>query len=116
MNFKNKTLSIFGNGKQIGDYIYIDDLVNAFLLCSSPKANGQIYNLCFGKGISFVDMAFLIKSVAGKGQIRHVKWPDEAKEVETGDYVSNVNKIKIDLNFTPKIGFKEGVVKTIKSQ
>lgn len=110
---QNKVLTVFGDGKQIRDYIYIDDLVEAFILCSKPKANGQIYNLGYGKGISFTRMVSLICQIAKKGKLIYQQWPKDTKEVETGDYISDISKIKKELGFEPKINFRLGIEKTI---
>lgn len=112
---QNKDLTIYGEGKQIRDYIYIDDLVEAFILSSKQKANGQIYNLGYGKGISFNEMIKLICKITGKGKLNYRQWPKESKEVETGDYISDISKIKKDLGFTPKTNFREGIEKTLKA-
>lgn len=109
-----KLLTIFGKGNQKRDYLFIDDLVNAFVLAATASnSSGQIYNLGAGVGIKFKDMVNLIVKKVGKGQIEFIKWPKDFKEVETGDYVSDITKIKRELGFAPKIGFEEGIQKTI---
>ena len=111
---KNKQLTIYGDGTQERDYIYIGDLIDAFLLATGPKASGQIYNLGFGQGIKFKDMAALIIKNVGKGNLKFVKWPKEFAQVETGSYVTDLSKIKKELGFTPKIDFETGIRKTLK--
>lgn len=111
---KNSDLQIFGKGSQKRDYIYIDDLVSAFILGLSNKANGKVYNLGFGKGISIRNMAKIIIQKVGKGKMKFIKWPQDYKQIETGDYISNISKIKKELGFAPSIGFKEGVKKTLE--
>ena len=112
---ENKNITIYGEGKQLRDYIYIDDLIEAFILCSKQKATGQIYNLGYGKGISFNEMIQLICKVTGKGKLNYQQWPKETKEVETGDYISNISKIKKDLGFSPRINFQKGIEKTLEA-
>lgn len=112
---QGKDLTIYGRGRQVRDYIYIDDLVEAFMLCSKEKANGQIYNLGFGKGISFKGMVKLIQKTAGKGKLNYRQWPKDIKDVETGDYITDITKIKKELNFTPKVNFQKGIEKTMKT-
>lgn len=109
----NKSLTIFGRGSQKRDYLYVDDLVDAFILASQKKSYGQIYNLGFGQGIKLVEMAKLIISTVGGGRIKFVKWPKDYQLIETGDYISNISKAKKDLGFSPKVDFKEGIRKTI---
>jgi|SRR3989344_2579819 len=107
-------ITIYGDGEQKRDYIYIDDLINAFLLGADDKASGQVYNVGSGKGIRFKDMAEIIVKNVGKGRTRLVKWPENYRNVETGSYVSDISKIKKDLGFNPKVSFKSGLDKVLK--
>ncbi len=115
---EDKILTIYGEGNQERDYIYIDDLVDAFILAvKKPEiSSGQIYNLGFGKGIKFKEMITLILNKVGKGKVKHTKWPKSYEIVETGSYTSDISKIKKHLGFSPKVNFREGIVKTIQSQ
>lgn len=111
---KNKTLTVYGDGKQKRDYIYVDDLTEAFILvATSTKSSGQIYNLGFGSGIEFRRMVQLIIRIAKGGKIKFSKWPGDFEEVETGSYISDISKIKKDLNFVPKTSFEAGIQKSI---
>ena len=51
---KGEVLSIYGSGNYIRDYIFIDDVINAFLLCpqNKKKTNGKHFILGSGKGFS----------------------------------------------------------------
>src|SRR3990167_6124559 len=111
---KNGILTIYGDGKQLRDYIFIDDLTEAFMLAADKNTSGEIYNLGFGEGISLKDMAKKIIDKVGKGRLVYKKWPENYRKVETGSYISDINKIKNDLGFLPKIGFDEGIEKTIQ--
>lgn len=112
---RGESLTIFGNGKQIRDYLYIDDLVDAFILAANSKSpQNPIFNLGLGKPIKFIEMAKIIVQKIGKGQIKFVKWPKDFESVETGDYVSDISKIKKELGFTPKIEFEQGIEKAIR--
>lgn len=112
----DKSMTVFGKGEQKRDYIYIDDLIDGFVLASQDKANGQVYNMGFGKAIKFVQMVKVIKKIAGNGKVVFQPWPINYQKVETGDYVSNISKIKKHFGFNPKISFKEGIEKTIKNK
>jgi len=104
-----KNLIVYGKGNQIRDYLYIDDLINALLLAGiSKKANGQIYNVGFGKGIRFKTMVKKIGAQAGV-KVQYKSWPADYASVETGNYVSNIKKIKSHLNWQPKISFDQGI-------
>ena len=111
----NKAIAIFGDGSQKRDYFYIDDLIDAFLLARLPKTSGQIYNLGFGQPISVKEMAELIVKKVGRGFLKFVKWPKGFKMVETGDYITDISKIKKDLGFRPNVNFEAGIQKTISN-
>lgn len=112
---EDKDLVIFGDGNQERDYLHIDDLVSAFELAAINPTEGQIFNLGSGAGIKFKDMARDITKLVGKGSIKFVQWPKDFKQVETGSYISNIEKIK-KIGFSPKISFKRGLEQTIKEQ
>lgn len=105
-----KPIIIFGKGDQVRDYIFIDDLVDAFLSCAlSRKTAGQIYNVGSGEGIKLIDMAKKIIQIAQKGKILHRPWPKKERFVETGDYVANIKKINRDTGWKPKIILDDGL-------
>jgi nucleoside-diphosphate-sugar epimerase len=58
-------------------------------------------------------MVKLIHTISGKGHLNYRQWPKETREVETGDYISDISKIKKDLGFVPKINFQQGLKKSI---
>ena len=54
-------ITIFGNGKQRRDFLYIDDLCEAILkVLKNKKSNNQIYNLGYGKSISINELKKII--------------------------------------------------------
>ena len=110
---EDKIIKIFGDGNQVRDYIYIDDLVNAFLLASfKQEAIGQVFNVGSGVGNKFRDMAHLVITAVRKGKIEFVPWPTNYVNVETGDYVTDITKIRRELGWTPKISLKKGIEMT----
>lgn len=112
----NKPITIYGRGHQIRDYIFIGDLVDAFVACSvSPNTKGKVYNLGSGKGTRVIDAAKLILNLLGKGAIKHIPWPREEKQVETGDYIADIKKIIRDTKWTPHVSLKKGLEITIRN-
>ena len=112
---QGEVLNIFEKGNQQRDYVYIEDLVEAFLLAATRKeAVGEIFNIG-GKPIRFVDMAKKIVEIVGMGSIKHVSWPDDYRTVETGDYVSKINKAREVFGWSPKIPLEEGIRRTIEA-
>jgi nucleoside-diphosphate-sugar epimerase len=110
---EDKEIVIFGDGEQIRDYIYVDDLADAFILASvNDKISGDVFNVGSGIGTEFKEMVQWIVNRVGKGTIKHVPWPSNYLNVETGDYITDINKIKRILKWNPKVDLKEGIDKT----
>jgi UDP-glucose 4-epimerase len=106
-------IQIFGDGLQIRDYVYVDDIVRAFLLAGvEPGAVGEVFNIGSGVPISFRQMAETVVDVVGDGQILYVSWPDDYERIETGDYVSDLSKANRILGWQPRVSLREGIRRT----
>ena len=107
---EKKEITIYGNGSQIRDYIYIEDLTEALVMAGiDPENDGEVFNLGSGSGITFREMAETIVSVAGSGSIVQVPWPDDYVNIETGDFVANIDKIKKAYSWAPRVPFRKGI-------
>lgn len=112
---EGKDITIFGEGQQLRDYIYIDDLTKAFIAAgTTEKSKGQVYNIGSGQGTKFIDMAKTVVEVVGKGNVINQTWPKDYETVETGDYVTDISKIQNHTSWVPEISLKEGLTKTLK--
>ena len=79
---KGKDIQIFGDGMQIRDLNYVDDVINALLLCAAhPSANGKIYNLG-GEPINLLSLARLMIKVNGAGNYVIVPFPERRKRID----------------------------------
>jgi UDP-glucose 4-epimerase len=110
----NRALTIYGDGAQQRDYIHVDDVVEALLaLAASPEADGRAYNVASGAGISLIELAKKIIAIAGSGRIEHVEWPELARQIETGDFIADVSRMRRELGWQPRIPLGEGLEKTV---
>jgi nucleoside-diphosphate-sugar epimerase len=111
----DKVLPVYGEGRQLRDYVHVDDVVRAFLLAGTDaRAAGQIFNVGSGAGVSFREMAETVVREAGKGRIEPRPWPDEAARVETGDFVADVTRIHQTLGWRPATAFGPGLSGVIR--
>ena len=109
-----KPLTVYGDGVQQRDYIYVDDLVSALVaLAGSPASVGRAYNVGSGTGTRLIDMARTIIEIAGSGQVEHVDWPALAGQIETGDFVADITRIERELGWRPTIGLRDGLERTV---
>jgi len=114
----NEALPIYGDGRQRRDYIYIDDVVAGLLTLGDPDlktaAKHDVYNVGTGVGTAIADMATAIAAAAGGGHVERVGWPALAAQIETGDFVADVSRIKADFGWSPTVSIDEGLRRTVE--
>lgn len=109
-----RPITLFGDGSQRRDYLYIDDLVEALLRAAAvEESRGKIYNIGDGKGTSLLELAELAMVAAGKGEIVRVPWPEEYRAIETGDYLSDITLARQELGWSPVTDIREGIARTV---
>ncbi len=105
---KNSTLTIFGNGEQSRDFVYIEDVVQALLLiATSEKSYGQVYNVGTGQKTSLNDLIDLSKVITKKEL--SIKYDKE----RLGDIkisLSDISKLK-EIGYQPEFNLIEGMKK-----
>jgi UDP-glucose 4-epimerase len=111
---EDEELQIFGDGRQIRDFNYVDDVVEALVLAAvDPTAEGQIYNLGGDDPINLLDLAELLIQVNGGGSYRIVPFPADRKRIDIGDYHGDYSKIRAQLGWRPAVPLREGLGRAI---
>lgn len=108
---KGLPISIFGNGKQVRDILFIDDLINFYdaIVRNITKAAGQIYNV--GGGIEnsisiWCEFSEILEEfLDDRIEVKFSDWRSGDQPV----YISDIRKAERDLGWTPKISSKEGI-------
>ncbi len=112
---EGQPIEIYGDGTQVRDFNYVDDVVEAMLMCAvSDEANGQIYNLGSDETINFCDLAGLLVKLAGQGEYRIVPFPSDLKRIDIGDYYADYRRIRGKLGWTPRVSLPEGLSRTLE--
>ena len=112
---EGKPIKVFGDGKQLRDFNYVDDCVNALLLAGiSDTTNGKVYNLGSPEVIGLKALAELIVDLGYGGTFKLIPFPPERKAIDIGDYYSDFNLIAQELGWKPKITFEEGLRRTVE--
>jgi UDP-glucose 4-epimerase len=107
-------IQIYGDGSQVRDFNYVDDVVDAMLLSAvSENANGEIYNLGGQEPISLKSLAELLIEINGSGSYRLVPFPPDKKLIDIGDFYGDHSKIVRELGWKPSTPLREGLEKTI---
>ena len=108
------TIRIYGDGQQLRDLNYVDDLVDLMLQATScPETIGQVYNLG-ADPISLLDLAKMLIQVNGSGAYELVEFPGERKKIDIGSYFANFEKIHSHLGWVPRTPYEDGLRRTIQ--
>ena len=112
---ENKPIIIFGDGSQLRDYNYVDDVVDAFLLVAGSEVwNGSIFNLGNCNPISLETTAKIMIEENNAGRYIFTPFPEELKKIDIGDFYSDYRKIKTNLGWNPEVSIDAGFRETIE--
>lgn len=108
-------IKVFGDGKQLRDFNFVEDVVNALLISAvSEEAYGQIFNLGCNDHINLKELAEMLIRINGGGSFSVVPFPPERKQIDIGDYYGDFGKIRSRLGWEPKTSLQEGVAHTLE--
>jgi len=111
---ENREIEVFGDGSQLRDFTFVDDAVDAFLLCgASEEAIGQVFNLGGEKPYSLLEFVILLLRICGSGSYKIVPFPEERKRIDIGSVYSSYDKIKRDLGWYPGTHLEAGLARTV---
>jgi len=113
-NDSNTTFTISGNGKQVRDVLYSEDMINLYINAPKhmEKAKGQVFNIGGGmkNSLSLLEL-FAILEEELNINLKYTKLPP--RESDQKIFVADILKAKEILNWEPAVSSKEGIKKTI---
>lgn len=100
--------TIFGDGQQTRDFVYVKDVVQANLLAmrSAKVGHGEVFNVATGKTVSLLQLLDALKTIIG------IQVTPQFKEARAGDIkhsLADISKIREALGYAPKFGLEEGL-------
>ncbi len=112
---EGKEIQIYGDGQQLRDLDYIDDVVDAFsLVGASEKFNGDCFNL---GGLTPVTLESFVKTllaIVDRGSYRIIPFPPEKKAIDIGSVYSSYQKFNSATGWAPLVPLEEGLARTIE--
>jgi UDP-glucose 4-epimerase len=111
---EGKPILVFGDGLQLRDFNYVDDVVDAMLATArAPKADGQVFNLGGAEHINLRGLAGMMVELHPGGEFRMVPFPPERKTIDIGDYYGDYSKIRSALGWEPQVSLREGLERSL---
>lgn len=108
----NKPITIYGNGKQVRDMLYVDDLTETFNLFINSSSQSGLFNIGGGPDntISLLEFLDELESLTGKRpKVKFADWRPSDQKV----YISDTSKLEKTLHWKAKTSVKEGIKKLL---
>jgi CDP-paratose 2-epimerase len=106
----SKPITIYGNGKQVRDMLYVDDLVDAFNRFIHSDQDKGLYNIGGGKNntISLLEFLDELKALTDKvPKVKFADWRPSDQKV----YISDTAKLEKALGWRALTSVSEGIKK-----
>ncbi len=110
-------IQLFGDGSQLRDPVYVDDVVEAFLFAGlTSEADGRVLNLG-AEPISLRHFAeTVLKVTQGEGRVtlRIVPFPEDRLSIDIGSYYGDYTRAAKVLGWRPQVPLEEGLRRTVE--
>lgn len=109
-----ETIKIFGDGQQLRDFNYVDDVVDACLLAAfQPDLKGKAFNLGSDDHHSLLDFIQILRRYCDF-DYEIVPFPEDHKAIGIGDYYSDFSAFRTSAGWDPKVSLEDGLRRTIE--
>ena len=111
-----KPITIYGDGKQVRDMLYVEDLLAAYDLAIEKIdiAAGKVYNIGGGpENTTSIWQELGPKLESLLGQEIPVNWVSAWRPGDQRIYISDISKIKRELGWQPKVNFDDGIQRIV---
>lgn len=102
---KKGKITVFGDGRQRRDLVYVDDVANLLELSVIGDPDG-IYNVGSGENYSILDLISILEEISGK---KCKAYFEKAESEKVDEILYSIDKLKNDFGWTSKIDIKEGM-------
>lgn len=109
-------LTIYGKGDCLRDYVYVDDVVHAFLTAakSVDNLNGKHYIIGSGQGHTIAQAINLVANQAAirtkhRVEVKHIKPPSVQSPIESRNFISDTRRFRQATGWQRKYGLVDGI-------
>ena len=109
---RDEPIPVYGNGMNVRQWLYVEDCAEAILKILKEGKEGEIYNVVGPEEKRNIEVVKTILRLMNKSEslIKFVK----DRPGHDYRYAMKAEKIKKDLSWEPKVGFEEGIRKTVE--
>jgi UDP-glucose 4-epimerase len=108
-------IQIYGDGSQLRDFVYVDDVVDAFLRAGETDAvNGGAFNVGSPEAVSHRDLVAMLIEEAGRGSVRFVEWPEDKRRIDIGSFYSDSSRFIAATGWSQTVPLRDGLRRTVE--
>lgn len=107
-----KPLTVYGDGKNVRDWIYVDDHCRAIDMIIRGGKSGEVYNVGGGNEISNIELVRMILSLLKRPEALIEYVADRPGHDRR--YAINSDKLSRSLGYSPSVEFSDGLCKTVE--
>ena len=107
-------IQIYGDGGQLRDLNYVDDVVDALMLAGIKSVAGECFNLGGAVPVTLEHFARTLIAITGRGSYRMVPFPPEDRKIDIGSAYSSFEKFHAATGWQPRISLEEGLARTVE--
>jgi len=107
-------IQIYGDGSQIRDFVFVDDVADAFLRAGfSDVCNGDVFNVGGHEHVTHRELVAMLLEESGTGSVRFVEWPEEKRRIDIGSFYSDSTKFRRTTGWDSTVSLREGLRRTL---
>jgi UDP-glucose 4-epimerase len=111
---EGREIQVYGDGSQVRDFVYVDDVADAFLRAGASDAtNGDVFNVGGHEHVTHRELVEMLLAAAGRGSVAYVDWPEEKRRIDIGSFYSDSSKFERATGWQPGVGLREGLSRTL---
>jgi len=112
---EGRPIEIYGDGSQMRDLVYVDDVADAFLRAGADdRTNGEAFNVGGSEPIAHADLAARLVALAQTtSDVRFVPWPDEKRRIDIGSFYTDSSKFSRTTGWQPQVSLSDGLTRTL---
>jgi nucleoside-diphosphate-sugar epimerase len=103
-------VQLIGDGAQTRDFIYIDDVIDAFVIAATRPCQHRVYNVGGGSPSSILRLLRQAEELSGCSLevVRRPAWPNDIRAIS-----ADCSRLRDEHGFAPQVSLRDGLARTI---